>query len=49
MLRLQALAAIHAAGYLHGDVRGDNLMFEDKTGKVIQASNGLPLDRRRTC
>ena len=30
----QALAAIHEAGFLHGDVRSDNLIFEEGTGRV---------------
>lgn len=47
LLHLQALEAIHAAGYLHGDVRCDNLIYEDNSGKVNALAAGLPLNARR--
>lgn len=37
----QALTAIHEAKYLHGDVRRENLIFEEGTGKVRMPAYGV--------
>ena len=33
-LLLQALNMIHAAGYLHGDIRRENIIVEEPSGQV---------------